>query len=564
MRWWLAVAFVLIAILTTVLIATVATRSANHDLATRAASHALDHTLASGFAVQDTLEDGGMKQALALIPRNGDLAVFVFAANGRLVARRGLAVRWQDVPLGAAALSSALADHRFGKTIGGAHATVVGLPVHGTPAAAAVVAYAPEPSGYPAAKTIFRKEIVHASIWALLVAAATGLLAALLISRRLRRIAAAALAIEQGDFERKLDAGFPDEIGALAGTFDRMRLQLGVAFTQLGAERDRFELLLEQLQEGVLAVDRDLHVQFANQKARALFTGVDLTHDASLPESAGGLPLRHVAAGLFAPGAELAEARGQGVDGSMLSLVGVPASGSALAVLVVADITKQERLRQAEHDFVSNASHELRTPVAAILGAVEALQNGAGHEPASRARFVEAIGRQATRLSRLTSSLLTLARAQTNQADIQLEPVRIRQILEEVVALSTPPDGVALRIECDPALSALCSPDVLEQIVSNLVENSLKHTARGDVVLIGRYEGASAVIEVSDSGPGIPAVLGDRVFERFFSADQSRRDGFGLGLAIARDSTEAIGGTLVIDSSGRGTTARVTLRTGQS
>ena len=560
MRWWLAVVFALIATLTAVLIATVATREANRDLQARALSRALDRTLAAGFAVQGTLEEGNLKQAFASIRYPRDLAVFVFSSSRHLNARSGLNVRWRDVPMGNLALSTALKNHRFAKSFGTGHSTVVGLPVHQTPGVAAVIAYAPKPLELPTTKTIFRTEIVRASIWAVLIAAVTGLVAAILISRRLRRIATAALAIEQGDFERELTAGFQDEIGVLAGTFDRMRRRLGVAFAQLGAERDRFELLLEQLQEGVLAVDRNLRIQFANQKARSLFSGVDLAPDAELPENAEGLPLRSVAEALFAPGAHVAETRSRNAHGLTFSVVGIPASASELAVLVIADITKQERLRQAEHDFVSNASHELRTPVTAILGAVEALENGAGDDPVNRDRFVRAIGRQATRLSRLTSSLLTLARVQTHQEEIQLEHVDIRSILEEVVATSTPADGVELRIDCPSDLIAFGRRDVLEQIVSNLVENGLKHTSAGEVVLTGRYAGMSTVIEVSDTGPGIPAASHARIFDRFYSVDQSRRDGFGLGLAIARDSTEAIGGTLVIESdSGRGTTARVAL-----
>jgi signal transduction histidine kinase len=564
MRWWLAVVFALIAMLTAVLIATVATRSANRDLQARAVSHALDHTLAAGFAVQVTLEEGTLKQALASIHNRRDLAVFVFSASGHLIGRAGLNVRWQDVPQRNVALSTVLDNRRFAKSFLGGQATVVGLPVR-QQSAAAVIAYEPKPRGYPAAKAIFRTEIVRASIWAVLIAAATGLVAAVLISRRLRRIARAALAIEQGDFQRELRAGFKDEIGVLAETFDVMRRRLGVAFAQLGAERDRFELLLEQLQEGVLAVDQGLRIQFANQKARLLFSGVDLTPDSELPESVAGLPLRRVAEGLFVPGAQVAEARSRGENGATFSLVGIPASASQVAVLVVADITKQERLRQAEHDFVSNASHELRTPLSAILGAVEALENGAGDDPVSRDRFVGAIGRQATRLSRLTSSLLTLARVQTRQEEIQLEDVDIRPILEEVVATSTPADGVELRIDCPPDLTAFARREILEQIVSNLVENGLKHTSAGEVVLTGRYASTSTVIEVSDTGPGIPAASHARIFERFYSVDQSRRDGFGLGLAIARDSAEAIGGTLVIESdTDRGTTARVAFPRAQS
>jgi signal transduction histidine kinase len=564
MRWWLALVFVSIATLTATLIATVASRQAKVDVQRHAVSIAVGSAVASAFAVQKTIREGALQAELGSIGDQYRLALFVFSPSRQLIGNSGHPdIRWVDVPRGNAALATALQDHRFVESFRGGRATVVGLPLRRQRVASALVAYAPRPPEYPAATAIFRKEIVRASIWAVLIAAGTGLVAAVLISRRLRRIGTAALAIEQGDFQRELHAGFRDEIGVLANTFDRMRQRLGVAFEQLGAERDRFGLLLEQLQDGVLAVDRDLCVQFANQQARLIFSSADLAPGSALPESAAGFPLRSVAEELFAPGAQVAEARSRD-NGARYSLVGIPASHSELVVLVVADITQQERLRQAEHDFVSNASHELRTPVSAILGAVEALENGAGEDPESRDRFVGAIGRQASRLSRLTTSLLTLARVQTRQEEIQLERVDIRPILEEVVALSTPAEGVELRIDCPPDLTAFARADVLEQIVSNLVENGLKHTSEGEIVLTGRVAGPSTVIEVSDTGPGIPAASQDRVFERFYSADPSRRDGFGLGLAIARDSTEAISGTLVVESETRGTTARVTLPRGET
>ena len=132
-----------------------------------------------------------------------------------------------------------------------------------------------------------------------------------------------------------------------------MRTQLGAAFEQLSAERDRLERVLEQLNEGVLAVDRGLRVQFANANAKLLLAGVPLEKGAPLPETHEGLPLRRLAEGLFVPRASVAEARSQREDGAMISLVGVPASSSDLVVLVFADITEQERRRQAEREFVT-------------------------------------------------------------------------------------------------------------------------------------------------------------------------------------------------------------------
>ena len=102
--------------------------------------------------------------------------------------------------------------------------------------------------------------------------------------------------------------------------------------------------------------------------------------------------------------------------------------------------------------------------------------------------------------------------------------------------------------------------DIVEQVVSNLVGNALKHTVAGEVVLRAEQNGSKATIEVADTGPGIAPAAQSRVFDRFYSLEGNGRDGFGLGLAIARESAEAIGGTLAIESeAGRGTIARLTL-----
>ena len=260
------------------------------------------------------------------------------------------------------------------------------------------------------------------------------------------------------------------------------------------------------------------------------------------------------------PRATVAEARSQREDGAMISLVGVPASSSDLVVLVFADITEQERRRQAEREFVTNASHELRTPVTAITSAVEALRSGAKDEPEARERFIELIGRQAARLTRLSSSLLILARAQTRQENLHLEPVELGGLLGEIAAASVPAEGVALRVDCPRPVVAVGQRDIVEQVVANLVGNAVKHTVEGEIVLRAAQDGAKATVEVADTGPGISPAVQTRMFDRFYSVEVNGRDGFGLGLAIARESAEAIGGALTIESeSGRGTTARLVL-----
>ena len=560
MRWWLAAVFVAIATLTAVLIAAVSSRQADQELRANAENIALGAGISARSAVEQAIIDGNLDEQLPSIGARHNVALFVFSSKRRLLAASHYKnVVWQDVPEGGAAVLTALGDRRFVAAFNGGRSTLVALPLDRRNDTAVLVAYAPKPP-YAPSLAIFRHDVVQASIYAVAIAALTGLIAASLISRRLKRISTTAQAIEQGDFDLEVRPGLNDEIGELALSIDRMRAKLGTAFQQLSAERDRLARVLEQMKEGVLAVDRDLRVEFANTNAKLLLPGVPLEKGAPLPETHGGLPLRRVAEGLFVPRASVAEARSQREDGAMISLVGVPASASDLVVLVFADITEQERRRQAEREFVTNASHELRTPVTAITSAVEALQSGAKDDPRSRERFIDLIGRQAARLTRLSSSLLILARAQTKQENVHLEPVELGGLLNEIAAGSVPAEGVSLRVDCPRSVVAVGQRDIVEQVVANLVGNAVKHTVEGEIVLRASQDGAKARVEVVDTGPGISPAVQTRVFDRFYSGELNLRDGFGLGLAIARESAEAIGGALSIESeSGRGTTARLEL-----
>lgn len=559
MRWWLSGVFVAIAVVTAVLIASVSSRQADRALQANAESIAVGETVSAGFAVERAVARRDLGHQLVSIGGQHGLALFVFSRDRRLYAQYGLrSVQWNDVPRRFAALQAALNDRRYVATFRGGQATVIGLALHSGPAAAALVAYAPRAPAVDAANAIFREEVVRAAIWAVLGAAATGLVAASLIARRLRRIAQAATAIEQGDFQIALAPRFRDEAGQLAATVDRMRRRLGDAFDRLSAERNRLVVLLEQLQEGVIAVDRDLKIAFANANARSILAGLPLREGDRLPESFEELPLRHFAERLFVPTATTVETRCRRGDGATILLIGVPAGASDLAVLVASDVTERERRRQAEREFVTNASHELRTPLTAITSAVDALQSGAKDDPESRERFIDLVGRQAARLTQLTNSLLVLARTQTLQETMQLESVELAPLLANVAAGSVPEGDVRVRSQCDAWLLARGRRDVLEQILSNLVCNAIKHTQAGEIVLSATSAGAEIVIEVTDTGSGISAQEHERVFDRFYRG--SRRDGFGLGLAIARDSAEAIGGRLTIASTpGLGTTARITL-----
>jgi two-component system phosphate regulon sensor histidine kinase PhoR len=213
--------------------------------------------------------------------------------------------------------------------------------------------------------------------------------------------------------------------------------------------------------------------------------------------------------------------------------------------------------QKAERDFITNAAHELQSPLAAILSAVEVLQAGAKEKP-DRDLFIEHIEREALRLNRVTKALLTLARAQTDVEVPRSELIDLEPMLEAIAERMDPLPGVEIMVNCPPDIALVSNRALLEQAISNVVRNSVKYTEHGTIKLVAAPRDSRVVIAVTDTGVGIPEEALPRVVERFYRPEGSRV-GFGLGLAIVQAAMEVLDGELEIASSvGYGTT--VTMR----
>ena len=558
MRWWLALAFALIASLTAVAVAEVFTERSEDAFRGRAEELTTGSVVAAASTIGRIEDEARLDPVVEELAQRRRLALFVFAEDGVLLTpARSRGVEFGSMDLHEEALDDALRDRRFVASTEDGRTIVVGLSLR-SGRAAGLVAVASRPD-LVAELGILRRTIVEAALWAVLIGALAGLLVAVLISVRLRRIASAAAEIERGSFDMQLRPRFGDELGELAATVDRMRERLRRSFVSLESERDRLRLLLEQLQEGVVAVDPELNVEFANGSAARIVPALE--PGARLPEPWPELSLGRLAAGLFRPGAGITQARVSSDEERTYAVAGIPAGPEAeLAVLVFADISERERRERAEREFVANAAHELRTPIAVITSALDVLEEGAQDVPEDRERFLQAIRRQTTRLGRLVRALLALARAQTRQEALRLEAVELGPLLEEIAAEVDPPEGVTVEISCADGIAVLAEPDLLAQVLANLARNASKHTERGEILLAARRSvHDSVVIEVCDTGRGIPLESQERVFDRFYTGDLDRA-GFGLGLAIVREAVRVLGGTVEIESQPEGgTTARVTL-----
>lgn len=377
---------------------------------------------------------------------------------------------------------------------------------------------------------------------------------AIVASRFVARIALQPLervrALAQQYAERNTDAAHQNALRDVSDSIDRLGDQRDRARQLLAIEEELLSALTESLNEGVIAVNARQQVVRMNETARVLlrlrepvpFPAEYLPRDRTLREA-----LSAVLAGEAATPSEIR------VDDRMLSLTArpLPAGG---AVLALYDLTPFRRLEAVRRDFVANVSHELRTPLTVVGGFVETLQDN--DLPLDlRTRFLGLAESNVRRMQRIVDDLLDLSRIESGgwipnpvEQDFAAVAAEIVGPLQETAHKK----GVGLRVELVPEHSPLYADSTAaRQILTNLTENALRHTAHGEVVLFAHGDPLGTWIGVRDTGEGMSAEHLPRIFERFYRADPSRSreaGGTGLGLSIVRHLAEAHGGKIRAES----------------
>src|SRR5919107_78576 len=399
-----------------------------------------------------------------------------------------------------------------------------------------------------AAAVYFFGDNAQALIAAVTIGVLAGFLIAVAISHRVVGLARAAGEMAGGSFDAPLKTSGPDEIGDLARALDSMRASLKESFGVLTADRNKLAAIFDGLTDVVMVVDYEGPVRFSNSAASRLLDSPGQPPEPVLPQLQ-----RASEVGFSAHPALRIGDRAYAMTARAL-----PDERAVLAVL--RDRTDELRRELAEADFVSNAAHELRNPLAGISGAIEVLQSGAKNDPNDRDHFLKRLGEDAERMNRLTQSLLTLARVESRGAP-ESEMVDVPLAIRDVVAACEAPPHVELVVDVESDLAATGDPTLLRQVMIGLLTNAFKNTPPPGTVR-GRHDSEGEVIlEVIDTGTGIPAGELERVFERFYRRTESRKqEGFGLGLAIARRMVDVMGGRIGAESvEGEGSTFWVRL-----
>jgi two-component system phosphate regulon sensor histidine kinase PhoR len=432
--------------------------------------------------------------------------------------------------------------------------TVAAAPIFGSGKVAVrgtVIVRAEPPPALTHAFDELRGDRLRALMIAIVIGVLVGFLASSLIAIRIRRLADSAEQMAAGDFEAPLAPGGGDEIGDLTRSLDTMRRELRKTFHMLATERDRLSAVFDGLTEAVIVAGEDGRVRFTNPAASRL------VHDGR-PAPALTPSLRRAAE----HGAD--EIPVLSIDGRLYGVQARQVPAEHAVLVVVRDRTEELKREQAEAEFVSNAAHELRNPLAGIMSGIEVLQAGAKDDPEARDRFLARLAHDAERMTRLTQSLLTLARAEAAGEHDPVQVVDVTVAAEEALEAVETPEGVEFVNEVEPDLVAEGDPVLLRQVMIGLLSNACAYTPAPGMVTLRASRGAqnSVTIEVQDTGKGIPPDEQDRVFDRFYrGSGMLEGEGFGLGLSIAKRMVNVMGGRIGLRSEpGKGSTFWVRLR----
>ncbi|MSP13378.1 MAG: PAS domain S-box protein [Chloroflexi bacterium] len=341
----------------------------------------------------------------------------------------------------------------------------------------------------------------------------------------------------------------------------------------------------QAISDGILIVDRERRVVYANTSASALF-GHDQPAGRSIIEVTRDYRFHHLV------GSALASKPNQRSEWQMVHLqdrslrvraVTLGAERVEGVILAIDDITEMQRLARARRDFVANISHELRTPLASAALMVETLRGGALHDATMGPKLVERLETELAGLSQLTLELLSLAQIESGEAQLNLQPVFLDRLLvegTERLKEQAERKHITLKVDTDFVAPVQVDQEKIVRVIINLVHNAIKFTGDGGQIQVRSHLqagpgsdapdlaqeqlGGWARVQICDNGVGIPAKDLPRIFERFYKADSARTrrsaGGTGLGLSIAKHIVEAHGGRIWAESQeGRGATFSFTL-----
>jgi two-component system phosphate regulon sensor histidine kinase PhoR len=388
------------------------------------------------------------------------------------------------------------------------------------------------------------------------------------VSRPLHRMAEASHELAVGNLDCELPVVGDSDLAVMGSSLNAMARSLKLQMGELQGDKRRIEAIVAAMSAGMVVFDHDARVVLSNEAIRKLLEihgdtqgkmPMELVRHPSIE-----IAVREALRGFDVPPVDLTTGSGR-----VLSAKAAPVrslSGQTeLAVVVFHDLTEIRRTEKMRKDFVANVSHEFKTPLTSIRGYAETLLDTSAHDPEHTREFLETIQRNATQLQALVEDLMVLAQLES-EPPVEKKTISVGDLIKEQIASrrrSLAEKSLQVEVNCTTA-EILADRDRLARALSNLLDNAIHYNKIGGQIQISsRQEGGTFVVDIKDTGSGIPQSDLVRVFERFYRVEKSRtRDsgGTGLGLAIAKHAVESQGGSISVESKlGSGSTFTITL-----
>nr|WP_246627851.1 ATP-binding protein [Paenibacillus oenotherae] len=400
------------------------------------------------------------------------------------------------------------------------------------------------------------------------------------ITQPLLQLKKAADLISQGEYRTRVPIRSNDELGDLANTFNHMAEDLDTLIRDLNHEKDHLASVLRSMADAVVTFDAEGQVILANPHGQQLLGRWNELEWLEEEREKGNRgrnrsqvpgPLFELYRTVLREGRDMTDK--VHVQSGVWSVVMAPLKSNDTvrgAVAVIRDVTEETKLEKLRRDFVANVSHEIRTPLSMLQGYSEALMDDIAASPEERQELVQVIHDESLRMSRLVKDLLDLARMEAGHMEMNLIEADLESLLRRVhrkFLVYAKERGI--RLQCMlpevPLRVAAADEDRLEQVLTNLLDNALRHThSDAEIILSARHvtleQKRYIEVKVKDEGQGIPEGDLPYIFERFYKADKARTrgaasGGTGLGLAIVKSIVESHRGHIQAESTvGTGTT----------
>jgi len=409
---------------------------------------------------------------------------------------------------------------------------------------------------------IVRNEILQISIVGFIISFLVIILFVKGISNPIKLLSEASKKVAKGDFDVKLSLKNKDEIGVLSQNFNNMSIQLKKLFNKVNSQKEQLDTLISEIREGLIVLDTKGKIKICNdsfykmagtnnligKKLKTLFDEKEIQDilEQVINTKSGITKEIEFKERIFICSSSWISTRNE-------------------IIILIHDITEIRNLEVIKKDLIINVSHELRTPLTAIKGFSETLEEDISNP--EHKRFAGIITKHCNRLINIVNDLILLSETEESNQQLEFEHIRIGDIISNVTSLFEQKchnKGIEFKLIIENANDLIEVDNFkIEQLLINLIDNSLKYTDKGKIVVKSFKDNENQIFLIEDTGVGISELEQKRIFERFYTVDKSRSrqvGGTGLGLSIVKHITAVHKGNIEIDSKkGRGTLFKITI-----